>query len=429
MYHNSWKKYIVFWASQSLSQLGSAMTSFALIIWAYTKTNSAFTVSLMTFCAYLPYIFVSLFAGSFVDRHSKKTVMLTADFCAAICSFTVLLAWTSGNLQIWHIYIVNGIIGFMNSFQSPAKSVAIGILVPPDRIMQTSGMDSFSDNLVSIFSPLLAAALISIGGIGAVIAIDLGSFLFAFIILLMFIQIPETIEKETENKSPLAGCKEGLKFLQRNKGIAYIFVTMACLNFFSRLTYENILSPMILARSGNNSIVLGSVTTIMGISGVLGGLFVSTLKFKGNCIKHIYFSAAISFAFGDLLMGIGRSLYTWCIAGAFASFPIPFVSAGQRVILYRTIPQEIQGKVFSLKNAIVYSTIPIGILLGGFLADYVFEPFMTQSNAVTDVLHVIVGTGCGSGMAVMFMCTGILGFIGSLISYNLREIQKLKDMV
>lgn len=70
MNHN-FKKYILFWLSGSVSQLGSAMTSYALILWSYTRTGSAMSVSLMSFFNYLPYIAVSVFAGSFVDRRSK----------------------------------------------------------------------------------------------------------------------------------------------------------------------------------------------------------------------------------------------------------------------------------------------------------------------------------------------------------------------
>ena len=70
--NNNFKRYIIFWLSQALSQLGSAMTGFALVLWAYTQNGSAMTVSLMSFFNYVPYILVSLFAGAFVDNHSKK---------------------------------------------------------------------------------------------------------------------------------------------------------------------------------------------------------------------------------------------------------------------------------------------------------------------------------------------------------------------
>ena len=197
-----------------------------------------------------------------------------------------------------------------------------------------------------------------------------------------------------------------------------IMFTMALLNFFSRLTYENILSPMILARSGNDSVALGIVNAVIGIGGIIGGIIVSTGKVKVSSAKMIYLSAMLSFLLGDVTMGIGRNVIFWSLAGFFASVPIPFIVTGQTVILYEKVPQEIQGRIFAVRNAIQFGTIPVGILLGGFLADYVFEPFMRKQNPVSLFLHRLVGNGAGSGMAVMFLCTGVCGFLFSYIFYR-----------
>lgn len=415
---NNFKKYIVFWLSQSVSQLGSAMTGFALVLWVYTVNHSALTVSLMSFCSYVPYIIVSLFAGSFVDRHSKKKIMLAADSIAAVCTCTIFIMWVYGGLQIWHIYIVNSVIGFMNAFQSPASSVAVGKMVPKEKIANVSGMNSFSGNLVTVLTPVIASFLFAVSGFKAILLIDLGSFIFAFLVLLLLIRIPEDEIKDVKQDSVFAGCKEGYRFLICNKVIFTIVLTMALINFLSRLTYENILSPMILSRSGDDSLTLGIVSAAMGIGGIVGGIIVSAGKMSKNSIKMIYFSAALSFLLGDLLMGAGRNVVLWSIAGVAASLPIPFINAGQNVILYRMVPEEMQGRIFAVRNAIQYSTIPVGILLGGFLADYVFEPFMQKGNAVTSALHMLVGEGAGSGMAVMFLCTGILGSTFSIICYR-----------
>ena len=115
--NNNFKRYIVFWLSQALSQLGSSMTSFALILWVYTQKGTAMTVSLMAFFNYIPYIIVSLFAGTFVDNHSKKKIMLVSDSIAAICSLAMFFLSIRSELQIWNVYLVNFIIGFMNAFQ------------------------------------------------------------------------------------------------------------------------------------------------------------------------------------------------------------------------------------------------------------------------------------------------------------------------
>lgn len=108
--------YIIFWLSQAVSQLGSSMTSYALVIWSFKQTHSAMSVSIMTFCSYLPYIIISIFAGSFVDKHTKKKIMIIADTVAACCSISVFILLSFNTLQIWYIYIVNAVVEFWDGF-------------------------------------------------------------------------------------------------------------------------------------------------------------------------------------------------------------------------------------------------------------------------------------------------------------------------
>ncbi len=158
-----------------------------------------------------------------------------------------------------------------------------------------------------------------------------------------------------------------------------------------------------------------------------GGIIVS-IKRESRCkATAIYVSAALSFLFGDLIMAVGKNVFWWSFAAAAASLPIPFIMANQNAILYRKIPTAMQGRVFAVRNAVQYSTIPVGIILGGYLADHVFEPFMGYGSAAAHALEKMVGSGAGSGMAAMFLCTGICGFAVSLLSCFNREINKLND--
>ncbi len=424
------RKYILLWATQGVSQLGSAMTGFALTLWAYTQTHSAMAVSLMAFCNYVPYIIVSLFVGTFVDRHSKKAIMLVSDSLAAICTLGVLALSATDNLHIWHIYAVNAVIGFMNAFQQPASSVAVSRLVPKEKLSNVSGMNSFSANLVTILNPVLSSPIFSIGGLGTILLIDLLSFSGAFLVLLIVIRIPDepsaVVQKE-KRQSAFSGTREGFIFLGKQRGLLAIMLTMALINFCSRLTYENVLSPMVLARSGDNSFVLGMVNAVMGAGGIIGGVIVSVKRPSKRNARMMYVSAALSFLFGDLLMAVGRNAYVWCAAGIAASLPIPFIIAGNNVIMYNHVPEEMQGRLFAVRNAIQSGTVPFGILLGGLLADYVFEPFMASESALTSALSIFVGTGAGSGMALMFLCTGVTSFLVSCVSYGNKNIKSLDD--
>lgn len=318
-------------------------------------------------------------------------------------------------------------IGVTNAFQSPASSVVTGILVPDGQYHKASGLHSISSNLVMIAAPMLAGTLIAFAGLAIVLLIDFITFLFAIMTILFLVDIRESIGPEDgEHTTGFTGFRQNYAFLTKQKGILHIILSMALLNFFSRLTYENILSPMILSRSGGNSTVYGIVSGVLGLGGVLGGFLVSVEKKKRDPLKLIYFSAAFSFLFGDFLMGIGRNLWVWCAAGLAASIPIPFVLAGQNIILYREVPRQMQGRIFAVRNAFQFSTVPLGIFLGGYLADYVFEPFMASNHMLSSALQKIVGTGYGSGMAVMFLCTGILGCVSSLWGYRNKGIRELR---
>ena len=426
MEERAFKKYIVLWSSQSVSALGSSMTGFALVLWTYGQSHSAMSVSLMSFCNYVPYVFLSLFVGGFVDRHKKKTILLVSDSVAAAGSLAVLALLLAGRLEVWSIYAMNAVVGITNAFQQPASAAATGRLVPKEKITNASGMNSFSGNLIVVFSPMLAAFLFAAGGLPLILLIDLASFAFAFCVLLFYVAIPEQ-EQDNAHRSPFAGIAQGFAFLKQEKGLVYIMLTMALINFCSRLTYENILSPMILARSAGDSVALGMVNACMGAGGIAGGMIVSVRKGRRRKAAGMYGAAALSFLFGDLLMAVGKNVFWWSAAGVAASLPIPFIMANQNGILYQKIPAALQGRVFAVRNAIQYSTIPVGILLGGWLADHVFEPFMISGHRLAGALERIVGTGAGSGMAVMFLCTGICGFGISVLSLRSKEIQKLND--
>lgn len=422
----SFKKYIILWISQSVSQLGSSMTAFALILWTYQQTHSALSVSIMSFCDYVPYIVVSIFAGTFVDHHYKKNVMLVSDCLAAFASLLILMFSLNGMLSVAFVYLFNAVIGTTTAFQNPASSVAVAKLVPENLLSNVSGMNSFSTNLIVVFSPVIATVVFSVGGLPLILIFDLISFTVALFVLLFLIDIPEQITKD-RFVSPLSGMTVGFKFLKKEYGILYIIIFMAVINFFSQLTYENILSPMILSRSSGNNFTLGIVNAFMGVGGIIGGLLVSFKKEIKNKANMIFIAAALSFLIGDLLMATGRNAVSWSVAAFAASLPIPFIMAGQNLILYKKVPENIQGRVFALRNAVQFSTIPPAILLGGYLADYIFEPFMQTDHNLVSSLQVLVGKGPGSGMAVMFLFAGICGFTISVLGLMNREIRKLND--
>lgn len=111
------KEFLLLWSSQSISALGSSMTSYALVIWVYQQKASVMSVALLAVCSYLPSIIFSFFAGVFVDRWDKKKIMLICDTIAAIGTLILFILMIFGKLSIWHIDTINMVTSLMNSFQ------------------------------------------------------------------------------------------------------------------------------------------------------------------------------------------------------------------------------------------------------------------------------------------------------------------------
>ena len=214
----------------------------------------------------------------------------------------------TNRLTINHKYIINVILGTMEGIQSPASAVAVGILVPKHKYGKIGGLISITENLNIVLFPMLATAIMGFAGIEGVLLFDIASFLFAILIMIFFIKIPDAPAEEKKEEM-LSGFKEGFSYLKTHKGILYIIIAMALLNFLSRLSYENILSPMILARSNDSEFALGVVTSLIGLGGILGGLLVATIKLPKNKVKMLFYSAVISFLLGDLMMAFGQNVY------------------------------------------------------------------------------------------------------------------------
>ncbi len=424
---NGLKSFIILWAGQAVSSLGSSMTSFALIVWAYRQQGTASSITWLAFCSYLPSILFSFLAGTLADKWNKKKIMLTSDFVAAMGTLAVLVLFVSGQLKIWHLYVINTLISFMNAFQHPASIVAVSLLAPKEQYARVSGMQTISSSAITILTPAFATAILSLAGLKAVLMIDLITFGVAFLSLLLFIKIP-SIKVTTEKKEPFfKSCLAGLRFLLEHRAIWSLILFMSFINLLAYLTGYGILPAMILARTNDNQAALGMVSSAMGVGTLVGGLLVTLAKPAKKKTSMIFISLALSFLFCDILWCFGRSTVIWIIGAFLGHIPLPFLNASITTVMRTKVPIEMQGRVFSTRDTFQYITIPMGLALGGFLADYIFEPLMAGSSLLQQTMSFFVGSGKGSGMAVIFMITGVLGISSSLLNYRRKVFKELDE--
>lgn len=416
------------WLGQLISLLGTAMTQFAITIWAYKVTGQATALALVGVFAFGPTVLLSPIAGALVDRWNRKLVMMLSDLGAGVATIALLLLYATGNLQIWHLYVAGAFEGIFQAFQFPAYSAAITMMLPKDQYVRASGLMSLAESAAGIVAPILAGILLGVIDIAGIMAIDVVTFVIAIGFLLR-VHIPEpetTAEGLAGQGSLVEESLFGFRYILARPsllGLQLVFLGINLIATFSTI----LLAPMILAHTANNELALGGVRSAMGFGGVAGGLLLSTWggpkrRIHGVLQGMVLGSAAL------VVVGLARGVPFWA-AGAFLMMLfIPLINGSNQAIWQAKVPADIQGRVFAVRRLIAQITAPVAMLLAGPLADYVFEPAMQPGGAWVPLFGQLVGSGPGAGMSLMFVLSGLGGMLVALSGYvfpRIREVERL----
>ena len=417
------------WLGQIISVLATNMSAFALTIWVFQKTGSATALGLMQVFFITPLLIITPFAGVMVDRHNRKLMMMLSDLTAGLATISILVLQAFGVLEVWHLYAAAIFQGLGNAFQWPAYSAAISTMIPKEQYGRANGMMSLIDMGPGVLAPMLAGALLPVFGLTGILSLDVVTFLLAILVLL-FVHIPQP-------PRTMEGAQAQGNILQEAVfGFRYIFARPSLLGlqlvfFFGNLCAGiamTVLAPMILLRTGNDSVSLGFVQSAGAIGGVVGGIAMSAWGgFKRKV--HGVLAGWIICSFFFALLGLGTWVPFWVVMNAFSALFVPLINGSNQAIWQSKVAPDVQGRVFSARTLIAWLTNPISPLIAGTLADYVLEPAMRAPSSLSSLFGWLVapGPGAGMGLLIFFSCLG--GILAGLAGYLIYPIREAEDIL
>lgn len=227
---NNWKKqFAIIYSGQAFSILGSAAVQFAIIWWLTIQTQSALTLSIAAVVSMLPFLMFGAFAGVWIDRFNRRTVMMLADGMVALSSVILGIAfWYWPIPPVWFMYLILFLRGTGNTFHAPAMQAAIPTLVPADMLTKAGGWANLINSLSNMLGPVLGAALMAVLPIWAIMLVDIVGALFA-VGCLMFVRIPD-VQRTRPDMDMLANVKSGFAAVRENKALMAVFLPMLLLN-------------------------------------------------------------------------------------------------------------------------------------------------------------------------------------------------------
>lgn len=421
------RAFLTLWLGQLVSQVGSALTSFALGVWVFQRTGSVTKFALILFFASLPGLALSPIAGALVDRWNRRRTLLLSNCLAAVMSTVLLfLLWDEAKnlLAIWHIYVLIAVFSLASALQWPAFTASVTLLVARQHYGRASGLAQMGLAISQIVAPFLGALLLQWVHMRGILLLDLASYAFAFVnLLLLRIREPERPKETGPRRSLLQESTVGWTYLRERPGLLALLALFAGSNF-SLGMLQSLLTPLVLSFASSRS--LGSVLSFAGLGMLAGTLVMGVWGGPRRRVRGIFIGLLVQ-ALILLAGGWSPSLALVGTAAFVFLFAMPIVNGCSQAIWQSKVPAALQGRVFAVRRMVALSSLPVAYFLAGPLADRVFEPLLAPGGALAGSLGAVIGVGPGRGIGFLFMLLGVLVMACLFFASSYQRLRVVED--
>ncbi|MEM9485167.1 MAG: MFS transporter [Cyanobacteria bacterium P01_F01_bin.116] len=422
------RTFLIIWLGQFASLLGSEMTNFAISIWAWEVTGQATPFSLILVATKIPRLLISPFAGVWVDRFNRKYLMVLGDLVAGLSTIVLLTLVLSHQLQVWHLYLSGAVNGLFGYIQGLAYSASVSLLVPERHYTRAAAFGAALTSGSFIVAPAAAGVMYAATGLRGILAIDLITFAIA-ITTLSLVTIPHPARSQLAEQPAADTAMQrltfGVRYLWRHPGLKSLLCFFLISNFIDGLCFT-ILFPMVLSRLGNNTSILGTLSSFFGIGGLVGGSILSVWGGPKRRIHGVLMGNTLWKATLIVLALAQRTktyLGTALVGGLFA----PLSGSCGSAIWRSKVEPSVQGRVFATRYLITQLSTTLGAAMSGLLADHIFEPAMQPGAPLAKHLGNIFGVGTGAGMALQVALFAICGMLVAMGGYGVRRLRQIED--
>jgi DHA3 family macrolide efflux protein-like MFS transporter len=409
----------VVWIGQTVSLVGSSLTSFALGVSVFQDSGSISAFAFVGLFAVLPRVLLSPISGVLVDRWDRRRAMMLSDAGAGACTLILVVILLIGRLELWQIYLLTAASSAFGSIQWPAYMAAIPLLVPKANLGRANGLIQLAFAFGEILAPPLAAFLLSRIALAGVILVDCATFLFAVGTLLR-IRFPAVASAPPgEERRPfLPDLLEGVRFILGRQGLAVLLGYASASRFFWGMVAA-LLTPMILLVASTDA--LGAILAVAGIGMLAGSLAMSVWGGPVPRIRGILVFEIIS---GLAFLLIGVRSWVWLVGAGvfFAHTTIAIVDGSSHALWQAKVPRAIQGRVFSVQQMVVSAAFPAAYLVAGLLTESVFEPFVRSHGALAQ----LIGSGPGRGIGLLFVVMGLVKLVLGGLIWSDRRVRNVE---
>jgi diaminobutyrate-2-oxoglutarate transaminase len=425
------RPFLILWVGITVSLVGNLLASFALNVWVFQHSGSVLAYSGMVVATTMPALLILPWAGSFADSMDRRYVLIIS------CSFSVIfslalaaLLWCD-RLVIWHLYVYNVLVATVSAFERPAYQATVSSLLSKEQLTRGVGLMGLSSNLLATFSPVAAGVLLGVIGLPGIILIEIVMACIATVLVVKAITCMSPIKTALDSKQYLSirgilrNFGESMSFFKKQRLLMGLLAYVVILNGLIALV-STLFTPLVL--SNHTESELGVIMSIAGIGSLMGSGFLFVTENLKRLMKIVLICDAI-LSICIMVGGSGNSLVLYSSCG-FIAMLAGAVGGGCSTSLWmRKLPLERQGSIFALVGTIALIIVSVITVVGGYVADHVFEPALSSGGIWADSIGVWLGAGKGSGLSLVFILCGFMGAMLSLSALTQRRFRNMESFI
>lgn len=419
-------RFFTIWVGQFISMLGSGLSSFGLSVWIFYKTGSTTSYAMSFLCNILPGIIFAPFAGSFADRKNRKAIMMIADSLDALLKVVMAFLFFTDTMNVWMVYPIMFFSSTFSTFQSPAYSASIPMMVDEKMLSKANSLNQLSESIRGLITPLIAGILYPIIEMKGLLVIDFITFFAAFFTVL-FTKIPQICAEKSESKGIMlfvSDMKAAWKLVLKKKGFVNVVLSFSLLNFLANASMI-LLAPLVLGTYSSSE--YGIVETVFAASMVAGGLLSGIMPDTKNCISRVFLVLGFS-GIGLVISGMNPSWMIIAVGMAVFSLFVPYANTLLNTAMQKMFSPSSLGRVGALLSALLMMVSPLASIVAGPLVDDCFEPLMSEDGVLgKSIVGNLIGSGQGRGIGLLFVLSGIILII-LCMSMCIKYKRKPMDM-
>jgi MFS transporter, DHA3 family, multidrug efflux protein len=415
-------------ANSLVASLTNTFVWFAVTFWVYLQTKSVLATSIMA-GVYLVTVAISgFFLGSVVDRYKKKTAMMLSSICSLVLYLLAYIIFVStppsvftdtSSIILW-VFIILALLGAIaGNLRTIALSTLVTIVIPEPKRDKANGLVGTINGVGFLIASTFSGLVIGFLGVFWMLVFSIGLTILA-IVHLWTVPISEQKIIHTEAHTNHIDIRGTIRVIHLVPGLFALI-------FFN--TFNNFLGGVFMSLMDAYGLSLVSVQVwgilwgFLSLGFIVGGLVIAKKGLGKSPLRTLFLAnivmwiIAIFFTIqaSIVLLTIGLFIYL-CL--------IPVVEASEQTILQTVIPPERQGRVFGFAQSIEQAASPLTAFTIGPIAQFIFIPFMTTGAGV-DLIGTWFGTGTDRGIALLFIVTGLIGLLVTLMAMRSRAYRKL----